>query len=397
MTDENDKPTHDPNEHKPPPEAPHSGYQPDVDDPYGYGEDPYAYEQHTPAAITVPEQIPASAVLPETTKPNPVVALGPPPKPAGTPPAKPPTPPKPPPKKDEDEDPDEEGMARMSFLEHLEELRSRLIRAILGFGVCFIACLFFAESIWNFIRAPAVAALKQINAKPVLIAITPMEQFNTIWIKAPFVVSIFLASPIILYQIWAFIAPGLYKRERRWAVPFIACTSGLFIAGGAFAYFVIFRLGLAFLLGIGRDVGVEALVTISEYFDLFVNVMLGVGLVFELPVLVFFLALLRLTSPRFLIQHSRYAILIIVIIAAVVTPTPDVFNLTLVAVPMIALYFVGVFAAYLLQLNREGRRFPWGILALLILGLIALGAGGVWILVAKYGFKLLHHWPYLTK
>ena len=331
-------------------------------DPYGYGEDPYAYEQHTPAGPV------ATAV--EPVKPNPIITPGPPPKPAGAPP-KPPTPTNPS-AKDEEEDPDEEGMVRMSFLEHLEELRARLIRIIIGFALCFVGCLYFAPEIWKFVSEPAISALKTINAEPVLIAITPMEQFNTIWIKAPLVVSIFVASPIILWQIWGFISPGLYKKERRWAVPFIVCTSGLFISGGLFAYFVVFRFGLAFLLGIGRDVGVKALVTISEYFDLFVNVMLGVGIVFELPVLIFFLALLRIASPRFLIQNSRYAILIIVIIAAIVTPTPDVFNLMLFAAPMIALYFVGVFAAYLLQLNREGRRFPWGMLALVILGLIAL-------------------------
>ena len=421
MADENDKPTHNPLEALTGPGRPsNSGETPPLeaapssvvgassieekkpsetsiqagDDPYGYGEDPYAYEQYTPAAITTPEELPAA--LEPAFKPNPVITPGPPPKRAGTPPVKPPTPPKPPPKKD-DEDPDEEGMARMSFLEHLEELRSRLIRILIGFGLCFVACLFFAPEIWKFVSEPAIDALKTINAEPTLIAITPMEQFNVIWIKAPLVVSIFVASPIILWQIWAFIAPGLYKKERRWAIPFILCTSGLFISGGLFAYFVVFRFGLAFLLGIGRDVGVKALVTISEYFDLFVDVMLGVGLVFELPVLIFFLALLRIASPRFLIQHSRYAILIIVIVAAIVTPTPDVFNLMLFAMPMIALYFVGVFAAYLLQLNREGRRFPWGILALVILGLLALCAGGVWLAVAKYGFKLLTHWPFLTR
>jgi sec-independent protein translocase protein TatC len=325
-----------------------------------------------------------------------VITPGPPPKSAGSPP-KPPVPPKSP-KKDEDEDPDEEGMARMSFLEHLEELRKRLIRALLGFGAAFLGCMFFAQDIWRLVSAPALAALKHLGANPpVLIAISPMEQFNTIWIKSPIVVSIFVGSPIILWQVWAFISPGLYKRERRWAIPFILCTSGLFISGGLFAYFIVFRFGLEFLLGIGRDVGVQPFVTISEYFDLFVDVMLGVGLVFELPVLIFFLALLRIASPRFLIEHSRYAILGIVIVAAVVTPTPDVFNLMLFAVPMIALYFVGVFAAYLLQLNREGRKFPWGMIALVFLGLVALAAGGVWLMVAKYGFKLLHHWPYLTK
>jgi sec-independent protein translocase protein TatC len=261
-----------------------------------------------------------------------------------------------------------------------------------------VACLFFAPEIWRLVSEPALVALKHLGAKsPELIATQPMEQFNTIWIKAPVIVSIFVASPVILWQVWAFISPGLYKRERRWAVPFILCTSGLFITGGLFAYFVVFRYGLEFLLGIGRDVGVQPYITISEYFDLFVDVMLGVGLVFELPILIFFLALLRIASPRFLIEHSRYAILGIVIIAAIVTPTPDVFNLMLFAVPMIALYFVGVFAAYLLQLKREGRRFPWGIMALVVLGLIALAAGGVWLAVAKYGFKLIHHWPFLTR
>ena len=394
MADDNS--IHDPQEPKipgpetPPPasEAPHPG----LDDPYGYGEDPYAYEQHTPAA----ETIPAPAIA-EPVKPNPVIVPGPPPKSAGSP-TKPPTPPTPPAKKDEDEDPDEEGMARMSFLEHLEELRKRLIRAILGFVGSFLGCMYFAPDIWKLVSEPALTALKHLGANPArLVATSPMEQFNTIWIKAPIVVSIFVASPIIIYQVWAFIAPGLYKRERRWAIPFILTTSGLFITGGLFAYFIVFRYGLEFLLGIGRDLDVQPLVTISEYFDLFVNVMLGVGLVFELPVLIFFLALLRIASPRFLIQHSRYAILIIVIIAAVVTPTPDVFNLMLFAVPMIALYFVGVFAAYLLQLNREGRRFPWGILALVLLALLALAGGGVWLAIARYGFKLLHHWPYLTR
>ena len=394
MADENDRPTHDPQAENPPP-----AIHPAGDDPYAYGEDPYAYEQHTPAASVLsgpsvtPESLSVEVEAP--AKPNPVIIPGPPPKPAAaTPPGKPPTTP---PKKDDDEEPDEEGMTRMSFLEHLEELRSRLIRAIVGFGLAFLACLYFAPELWKIVSDPAIDALKHLNAEPFLYAISPMEQFNTIWIKTPMVVSLFVGSPIILWQIWAFIAPGLYKKERRWAIPFIMCTSGLFILGGLFGYFVIFRFGLEFLLGIGRDINVKNVITISEYFDLFVNVMLGVGLVFELPVFVFFLSLLRIVSPRFLVQHSRYAILGIVILAAVVTPTPDVFNLMLFALPMIALYFVGVFAAYLLQLNREGKRFPWGILALVMLGVLALCAGGVWLAIAKYGFKLLNHWPFLTK
>src|SRR6202171_410239 len=155
----------------------------------------------------------------------------------------------------------------------------------------------------------------------------PMEGFSIIWVKLPLLCSIFLASPWILYQLWAFIAPGLYKRERKWATPFILITAGLFIGGGVFAYFVAFRYGLEFLLGIGMMNNVQPVVSITEYFDLFVNVTLGVALVFELPVLIFLLTLLRILSPRFLLRHSRYAVLIIVIVAAIITPTPDVFNL----------------------------------------------------------------------
>jgi len=242
-----------------------------------------------------------------------------------------------------------------------------------------------------------VQALTNLKFVPKLVAIEPMEQFSIIWVKAPMIVSIFLASPVLVWQVWGFIAPGLYKRERRWAVPFILCTSGLFILGGLFAYFVVFRFGLEFLLGIGRDADVAPMVTISAYFDLFVNVTLGVAIVFELPIVIFFLTLIRVASPSFLLSHSRYAILGIMVLAAIVTPTPDIFNMMMFVVPMILLYFIGVFASYLLVLKREGKAFPWKYVALAIVILLALSGGAVWLAVAKFGFKLLPYWPFLTK
>ena len=257
--------------------------------------------------------------------------------------ARPPAVPPPPPA-DEDDDPEEQGMLRMSFMEHLEELRSRIIKALYGLLVAFVFSLVFAGQLWDIISEPAVAALKHLGVvPPQLVQITPMESFSIIWVQLPLLCSVFLASPWIVYQVWAFISPGLYKRERRWAAPFVLITAGLFIAGGLFAYFLAFRFGLEFLLGIGMSNSVKPMVSITEYFDLFVNVTLGVGLVFELPVLIFLLTLLRVASPRFLLRHSRYAILAIVIAAAIITPTPDVFNLMLFAIPMCALYFVGVF------------------------------------------------------
>jgi len=288
-------------------------------------------------------------------------------------------------------------MLRMSFLEHLEELRSRLIKCLVGIAVAFFVSLTFASPLWTIVSRPAVAALKTLGYPPELVQITPMEAFNTIWVKLPILCAVFIASPWVLYQVWAFISPGLYRRERRWAVPFILCTAGLFIAGGFFAYFVAFRYGLTFLLSIGQGNYVRPMVSISEYSDMFVNVILGVGLVFELPVLIFFLTLLRIVNPAFLLKHTRYAILIIFIIAAVVTPTPDIFNMMLFATPMCMLFFVGIFASHLLVLSRQGRRFPWRKTLTITLVILVLLAGVLYIAITKYGVRVVPHWPFLQR
>jgi sec-independent protein translocase protein TatC len=227
--------------------------------------------------------------------------------------------------------------------------------------------------------------------------IEPMEGFNIIWFKLPLVCAIFLSCPWLLYQVWAFVSPGLYRKERRWAAPFILVSAGLFITGGIFAYYIIFPFGLTFLLGIGRYDYVVPMVTITEYFNIFVNVILGVGLVFELPVLIFFLTLLHIVTPGFLMNHSRYAILIIFIVAAIVTPTPDVVNLMLFAVPMCMLFYVGIFASYLLVLHRENRKFPWGLTVTIVLGVLILLAGALYVAITRYGFKLVPHWPFLIR
>ncbi len=303
------------------------------------------------------------------------------------------SPPKPPDPPDEPGD-EEEGMARMSFLEHLEELRKRILLALGGVGIAFFGSLIFSNQLWSVVEQPAVTALRNLHVNPpTLKLISPMDTFQIIWMKLPILCAIFIASPWILYQVWAFIAPGLYKRERRLAAPFVISSAGLFILGGMFAYFVAFRYGLEFLMGLGIGQGIDPAVNVNEYYDLFVDVMLGVGVIFEIPVLLFLLTLIRVVSPAFLVRHSRYAILGIVTLAAIITPTGDVFNLALFATPMIILFYLGIFASYILVLRREKRRFPWGTFIrwtlIVLVSLLVIG----FFVARYYGYHPVLRWP----
>ncbi|HEY4365035.1 MAG TPA: twin-arginine translocase subunit TatC [Bryobacteraceae bacterium] len=306
------------------------------------------------------------------------------------------TPPPPPPADEDDEE--EDGMLRMSFLEHLEELRSRIIKMVYGFGVVFLLCMIFCQELFKIVMAPGFDALKRIgNPENHFVAISPMEQFSIIWLWTPLVAAIFLGSPWILWQVWSFIAPGLYQKEKRLAVPFVTATAGLFILGGCFGYFLAFRYGLTFLFSLGGFAGIVNMISIDQYFSMFVDVMLGIGLVFEIPVLIFFLTLLHVASPSFLLAHSRYAILAITILAAIITPTPDFFNMMLFAVPMCLLFFLGVFASYLLVLKRENRRFPWKPFLAWILSVILIVGAAIGWLMWKFSYHLTWHWPFLMK
>jgi len=356
-------------------------YSPYEDD-YGTYDDPYAYNPN--ASSTAITTLPAEGAVAKGSD-------------------APPPPPPPPafsstPEPDEEEEDADDGMLRMSFLEHLEELRKRIILALAGLGIAFVVSLTFCNQLWMIVQTPAAAALKSLGYQDTsLVQTTPMEPFSIIWVKLPMLTAIFIASPWLLFQVWSFVAPGLYKKERRYAAPFIISAAGLFILGGLFAYFVAFRFGLTFLLGIGQSVNVKPMITITDYFDLFMNVILGIGVVFELPVLIFFLTLLRIASPRFLFAHSRYAVLAIVVLAALITPTPDIVNLMLFSLPMVLLYFVGIFAAYLLVLSRENKRFPWQKLIIALLIPILLIAAGVYVAITVYGYKLVLYWPFFTK
>ena len=311
------------------------------------------------------------------------------------------TPPTPPPSEPEDEfDDDEEGMTRMSFLEHLEELRTRILHSLSGLVVTYGIALVFKTQLFYWMRQPFDRAVENLpsDLNVQLVAITPIEQFHLLWLKLPIVAAIFLAAPWLGYQAWAFIAPGLYRRERRLAAPFVFTTTVLFLLGGVFGYFVALRFALEFLLGIGQDVDIQPMISVNAYYGMFVSIMLGLGVVFQLPVVIFGLTVLRIASPGFLLNNVRYAILIIFFLAAVITPTPDIFNMILFAAPMILLFFVGIGASYLFVLHREDRGVPWArIITILVLVVLVILAVVAYYMHSRLGYQFVPDFPWFVK
>ncbi len=254
---------------------------------------------------------------------------------------------------DDDGDDEEDHMAKMSFLEHLQELRDRIIRALIGVAAGCAVGLYFSDEIFAGISKPVADVLRKMGLSDKLVFTAPGDAFN-VYLQIGLVAGLFIASPWVLYQVWAFIAPGLYQKERKYAVPFIFFCSGLFMAGGAFAYFIAFPYALEFLLKMGGE-HMTPFITAKEYLDLFTTIILGLGIVFEMPVLILFLAILGIVTPGFLLRNFRYAVLVITIIAALITPTTDVTNLVLFTVPMLGLYLLGTALAWLVWRGRRKR------------------------------------------
>jgi sec-independent protein translocase protein TatC len=226
----------------------------------------------------------------------------------------------------------------MSLMEHLDELRKRIVRSaiflVLGFG----AAWKFRDFLLDIIQEPLKHNGKTLNM------IHPMDGMN-LTIEVCLLAGAILASPLILYQVWLFIAPGLYHNERRFVVPFMATTVGLFLAGAAFGYFWILPGALHILLDVfgGKF---TAVISIEEYTGFFLSIILGLGISFELPVLIFFLALFGIVTPRFLWRNMRYAVLAVFIVAAIICPSPDPLTMCFYAVPMLTLYLLGIGVAW---------------------------------------------------
>jgi sec-independent protein translocase protein TatC len=248
----------------------------------------------------------------------------------------------------------ESRLGSMSLLAHLEELRKRVIYAFYGVLVGVGVGWYYVKHIYNYIQKPIVEVLQKhhmdVNQ---LTYLNPTDPFN-MYLKIGLVVGLFIASPWVLYQVWMFISPGLYRHEKKYIIPFLMSTVGLFVAGGVFAYFAVFPAALDFLISFGDQF--RPMITVQEYTGLFLTVVLGMGLIFEMPILIFFLAFMGVVSPGFLWRNFRYSILIIFVIAGIVTPTTDIMNQCIFAAPMIVLYFISIAVAWAVHPEGRARR-----------------------------------------
>jgi sec-independent protein translocase protein TatC len=225
---------------------------------------------------------------------------------------------------------------RMSFFDHLAELRTRILWSLGATALGLVIALFFTERLMKYLVDHV------LRIKPVFT--TPTEAFWT-YMKVAMIAGLFIAMPVVLWQVWAFVAPGLHKHERKYAAPFVVLGTLLFLLGGSFALLVVVPFAVQFLVGFGQQQGLQPMISISSSVDFVLKFTLAFGLVFELPVIITLLSMIGVVTPQFLSKNRKYAILINFIIAAVLTPTPDVFNQTLMAGPLIILYEVGIISA----------------------------------------------------
>src|SRR5271167_1584795 len=233
------------------------------------------------------------------------------------------------------DEPKRDAMPTMGFLDHLEELRRRLVYSIAAVAVGFFICWWKVERIYDVMQRPIMDVLRANGLSEKLVYLNPTEPFN-LYLKIAALAGLFLTSPFVLYQVWMFISPGLYRNEKRYVVPFMVSTISLFTLGGYFGYKIAYPRALEFFIGFNGQF--QAMITVGEYTQLFLSIVLGMGLIFELPIVVFFLAFMGIMTPSFMIKNFRYAILVIFILAAIVTPTPDIINMCVFAAPMIGLY-----------------------------------------------------------
>lgn len=237
---------------------------------------------------------------------------------------------------------DEHEEATMPLTAHLEELRWRIVRAFLGVMVAFGGCYFYSDRVFELLTRPLV----DLNDSRLQLIGTGITEAFFTRLKVSLIAAVFVASPVIFWQAWGFVAPGLVEKERRLAIPFVLAATIFFVSGAAFCYVLVFPVGYAFFLEEYANIGVAPQIRISEYLSFAARMLLAFGATFEMPVVTFFLARIGLVTHRTLIGGLRYAIVVIFVVAAVLTPGPDVASQMLMAGPLMLLYIVSIGVAF---------------------------------------------------
>jgi len=240
---------------------------------------------------------------------------------------------------------------KMPLTSHLEELRKRLIRILIAVGIGFVACYYAKDYLYYIITRPLITVLPKGSH----MIFTGLPEAFFVYMKISFFASLFLTSPFIFYQIWKFVAPGLYPHERRYVVPFVLSSTFLFLLGLVFGYFVVLPPAFGFFVSFSTDF-LKPMISFREYLSFSLKLLLAFGISFELPVLIFFLTKIGVVSSRFLKRQRRYAILLIFIVAAILTPSPDAFTQILMALPLLALYELSIFIARFVEKKKEGGK-----------------------------------------
>jgi sec-independent protein translocase protein TatC len=249
---------------------------------------------------------------------------------------------------DEFESEEEDAGGKMSFLEHLDELRRRIIYAVLALAAGFIVCCFFIGQIFDFIMRPMQLLLPPGGT---LVYTDPSEAF-ILYIKIAAIAGLLLASPAVFTQLWLFVAPGLYAHEKKWAIPFVTMSTVFFIVGAAFAHYIVFPLTWKFFVGFTTDI-LTFMPRIETSFSLYLRLVLAFGIVFQLPTLVLFLARMGVLTARFMVKNFKYAMLGIVIISAVITPDGGGVSLVAMTGPLVLLYIFSIGLAWMFGKKKE--------------------------------------------
>ncbi len=241
--------------------------------------------------------------------------------------------------------PQPEAEVKLTFLEHLRDLRKRIVRALLGVLVGMALVGAFVERIYHVLMQPVLDSLPPDQQQ--LVFLSPIEPLM-VYLKVAAYGGLFVAAPWVLWQVWLFVAPGLYKREKKMVVPFLFFGTLLFYTGAAFCWLLVMPPAFPAMLAIAGDAAFKANLTMSEMLSLVLAMLLGFGVVFEVPVIVAFLSIIGLVNWRTLAKYRRHAIVVNVVLAAIITPTGDPFNLALMAVPMVVFYEIGIILARVL-------------------------------------------------